>query len=456
MSLQELQNADAEKAVIRLILSDAKLMQDIAGHIEAKDFYSASHQTIFAALTDLYAAGDDINMATLTRHLDKAGTLQNVGGITYITALFNGIADYKGLKTYVEVIKEFSERRYIYKLAENLKARIQDRTQDIGELKGRAVELIAKNDTAEDPSDADELIEAFDSIVTDTPMGLMTDYKGLDIPLQGLKKGEFIVLAGRPSMGKTAFALNIVANVCEKGHSVLFYSLEMKPQQLYQRLIFWAAQTSQQAISRQKKEDARNASLYGPTKESKAFWQRVHKSLDAVQNWPLKIIKANTSNFNDMRLRVKAYAQRNNVDLLVIDYLQLLSAEGFKTNRNGEISYITRELKNLAEQLDIPILVLSQLSRAVESRNDKRPIMADLRDSGSIEQDADVILAMYRDRYYNPEGDEWTEVLIRKNRQGSQGAAMFEFKAEIYRFEPYEQFGGKEIKNADIEGIFKG
>lgn len=452
-NMQDLQNNEVEKAVLRLLINKIDLLAEIDGRLISKDFYSLANQTIFTALLEMYDQNINVDLITLAEYLNKKGRLDNVGSITYLTDLYDGIMNKAGINEYVKIIKDLSDRRFMWKLAQTLKNRVHDRDISPYELSSKLLWAIENMQQIKQEDKAD-LIDAYENITSDKKMGIDIGYPELDYTLKGLKSGNLVILAGRPAMGKTAMALNIIANMTSAGQKVLFFSLEMSAEEIYTRLIRLVAKMPEKEIKAQlAKDNATKNNVFSAdveshrNNESKAFWERLHTGMEKIYSWDLGIVESGRFRIQDMRMRAKIQKARKGLDCIVIDYLQLMSAEGFNNNRVGEISYITRQLKLLAKELEIPILVLSQLSRAVENRSDKRPTLSDLRESGSIEQDADVVLLMYRDMYYNANGDPWTEIIIAKNRHGGTTTARLQFYPEISKFYNYNGIGGKAVKN---------
>lgn len=452
--VNDLQDVEAEKALIRLLIGKIDLMAEIDGRLDPGDFYGVAHRNIYAALMEMYAANMTVDLVTLADYLTKTDRMKHVGGVTYLTNLFNGLMNKGGLNEYVTIVKEYSDRRFIWRIGDWLKCSAHDKTALVDELKSSALDAFDKIQKVKTEDDKDGLLQAYEALITNTPLGIETGFDEIDYTLKGMKKGNLIVLAGRPAMGKTALALNIISNLCEAGKEVMFYSLEMSKEEIFKRLITASAQLSESNIKAQIAKDnaTKNNSfteevLNYRNKESQALWNRLQSAMDKVYKWNLSIVEKGRCGIQDLRIAAKINQKKKGLDIVVIDYLQLMGADGYRDNRVGEISYITRQLKLLAKELEIPILILSQLSRNVESRSDKRPTLSDLRDSGSIEQDADVVMLMYRDLYYRTNGDDWTEVNIAKNRHGGNSTARLDFYPEIGKFRDHKGFAGKVVKN---------
>lgn len=456
-NIQDLQNNDIEKAILRLLINKVDLLAEIDGRLTSNDFYSIAHQTIFTALCEMYDKGLTVDLITLTDYLTKTGRFENVGSITYLTDLYEGIMNKAGLNEYVEIIKGLSYRRYLWRYSQRVGERVHDKTISVYELAGKAADALEKLNRKKEGDKKEKLVVAYEELTSEQKQGIDTGFNDIDGTLKGMKKGNLLILAGRPAMGKTAFALNIIKNMASAGQKVLFYSLEMSAEEIYKRLIIMVSEMNESVIKAQIAKDnaTQNNSFSDDVKqhrdnESKRVWLKLQAGMNQVYNWNLQIIESGRCDIQDLRMRAKIQRAKSGLDCIVIDYLQLMRADNFRDNRVGEISYITRELKLLAKELEMPILVLSQLSRAVESRNDKRPLLSDLRDSGSIEQDADVVMMIYRDQYYNEKGDDWTEVRIAKNRHGGNVVARLQFTPELGKFTAYRKIAGKEVKGIEF------
>lgn len=447
-------NRDAENAVISAGMTDNKALSLILEQLNVNDFGTVLCQTIYRVLSDMYASDDVIDLVTVAEKLEAIGEIEAVGGITGLTALYNSFSSLEGLQSHIDIVKDTAERRYLCQVCDTIKARAIDKTAELLDVRGEAIEKLGRTLHAEAEDKTADIIQSYEEMMADGSAGLKTTFSDLDNILDGLRKGNLIVLAGRPSMGKTAFAVNLIAKICEQGSKVLFASLEMSKKEIYQRFFLYASGLSMAEIKRQKALDNAVKVNDPPDREARAkasqeFWQRLLTGVEIVQRWDLELIKAGGCSVEDIMLKAKALKQKQGLDMIVIDYLQLMTAAGYQNNRVAEISFITRRLKLMAESLELPLVILSQLSRAVETRNDKHPILADLRDSGSIEQDADVVMFIYRDSYYTERGDDWTEVIVKKNRQGGKGTARFNFLMDRCRFTPYTGIVGEKANRSE-------
>lgn len=458
--MQDLQNIEAECGILRLILHKNDVLAQIDGRIKTDDFYSLANQTIYNALLEMYDKNIKADLVTLPQYLVNTGKMENVGKITYITELYDGLVNPAGIEEYIKIVRDYSDRRKLWKLGEWTKNKVHDKTAETDKIKSVVVDSIEKL-TPQSKNSNDGLFRAFESLSSNKKEGLDTGYANIDRTLQGMKEGNFIVLAGRPAMGKTALALNILKNVCVAGKSVLFFSLEMSDVELNKRLLLMVSGQNENVYrSQSHKDEATSNNIFdnevkrARDVESQKVWGRLQNALNEIGKWKLEIVEEGIYSIQDMRLKAKIKKKKEGLDLIIIDYLQLMSANESE-NRTAEITAITRGLKNLAKELKIPILVLSQLNRGVETRQDKRPTLADLRDSGSIEQDADSVMIIYRDKYYNENGNEWTEVNVAKNRHSGGGVCRLMFYPEVCRFVEYTGIGGKAVNKKIVEGVFK-
>ena len=395
-------NIEAEEAVLGSILINQETIYGVSELLDIEDFYRKSHRTIFKVMLDLNTTKKAIDIITLTDYLTHISKLEEVGGIAFITSLANKVPSTANLKHYINIVKEKSMLRNIVHIAEYMENMGYDSESiDTPEtVLDKAEQLLSKltkklvttkvNNIKEQTLNAYVDIENIINYKGEL-LGLETGLQDLDSFLQGLKNSDFMILAARPSMGKTAFALNIASYLSiKKDTPVAFFSLEMSSNQLIHRIF----------------------SSYGL----------------------IPLFNLKSGNLDDAH--TQKLKRENDIKLIIIDYLQLLEGTR-RENRNLEISEISRSLKILAKELDIPIIALSQLSRSVESRQVKKPMLSDLRESGSLEQDADIVMFLYREDYYNPETENKniTDVIIAKNRNGPTGTIPVYFHKEYVRFQ---------------------
>ena len=426
-------NIEAEEAVLGSILINQETIYGVSELLDIEDFYRKSHRTIFKVMLDLNTTKKAIDIITLTDYLTHISKLEEVGGIAFITSLANKVPSTANLKHYINIVKEKSMLRNIINIAEHMESMSYDNEQlDTPEVILDKTEqmisrltkkmIVTKVDNIQGQTlkaymDIENIINHKDEL-----LGLETGLYDLDNFLQGLKNSDFMILAARPSMGKTAFALNIASHLSiKKDTPVVFFSLEMSSNQLIHRIF-----SSRGLIPL---FDLKSGNL------DDAHTQKLIKVSNKLSQTKL-IINDEISNLMSLRSIARKLKRENDIKLIIIDYLQLLEGTR-RENRNLEISEISRSLKILAKELDIPIIDLSQLSRSVESRQVKKPMLSDLRESGSLEQDADIVMFLYREDYYNPETENKniTDVIIAKNRNGPTGTIPVYFHKEYVRFQ---------------------
>lgn len=392
-------NIEAEEAVLGSILINQETIYGVSELLDIEDFYRKSHRTIFKVMLDLNTTKKAIDIITLTDYLTHISKLEEVGGIAFITSLANKVPSTANLKHYINIVKEKSMLRNIVHIAEYMENMGYDSESiDTPEtVLDKAEQLLSKltkklvttkvNNIKEQTLNAYVDIENIINYKGEL-LGLETGLQDLDSFLQGLKNSDFMILAARPSMGKTAFALNIASYLSiKKDTPVAFFSLEMSSNQLIHRIFSSYGLIPLFNLKSGNLDDAHT--------------QKLIKVSNKLSQSKL-IINDEISNLMSLRSIARKLKRENDIKLIIIDYLQLLEGTR-RENRNLEISEISRSLKILAKELDIPIIALSQLSRSVESRQVKKPMLSDLRESGSLEQDADIVMFLYREDYYNPE-----------------------------------------------------
>ena len=439
---QNEQAREAERAVLGGLMLETHRFDTVIQVIKENDFDGKDHQIIFQSMSELVEENKPLDPLTVSEKLDNKNSLNKVGGKDYLIELATSTPSAANLEAYAEIIRQRSITRKLMKANSDISELISNpQGQDGASLLDKAESMIfALNDETNlndqnlqsmrelIPSTMDRLHEL--SNKSDGLIGSSTGFKDLDNKLQGLQNGDLVVVAGRPSMGKTSFAMNIAENVLlddDSNGAVLIFSLEMPGESLTTRLLSGMTRLNQQNVrSGMLKDD-----------ELRILLQQSEK----LKNMPLWI--DDSSILSPMELRAKARrlarTEKDGLSLIVVDYLQLMQLPLSIENRVNQISEISRSLKSLAKELNVPVIALSQLNRAVEQRPNKRPIMADLRDSGAIEQDADVILFIYRDEVYNEDSEQGNkaEIIIGKQRNGPIGTVNLTFLKEFTRFENF-------------------
>ena len=439
---QNEQAREAERAVLGGLMLETHRFDTVIQVIKENDFDGKDHQIIFQSMSELIEENKPLDPLTVSEKLDNKNSLNKVGGKDYLVELATTTPSAANLEAYAEIIRQRSITRKLMKANSEISELILNpQGQDGASLLDKAESMIfALND---ETNQNDQNLQSMRELIPSTMdrlhelsnksgglIGSSTGYKDLDNKLQGLQNGDLIVVAGRPSMGKTSLAMNVAENVLldsESNGSVLIFSLEMPGESLTTRLLSGMTKLNQQNVrSGMLKDD-----------ELRILFQQSEK----LKNLPLWI--DDSSILSPMELRAKARrlarTEKDGLSLIVVDYLQLMQLPLSSENRVNQISEISRSLKSLAKELNVPVIALSQLNRAVENRPNKRPIMADLRDSGAIEQDADVILFIYRDEVYNEDSEHGNkaEIIIGKQRNGPIGTVNLTFLKEFTRFENF-------------------
>ena len=437
------QAREAEKAVLGGLMLETERFDSVILKISDQDFHGKDHQLIFESMGELINENKPLDPLTVSEKLDSKNLLNKIGGKDYLIALATETPTAANLEAYAEIIRQRSVARQLMKANSEIAELINnpqgmDGFSLLDEAERRIFSLNEEANRSQSsirsmkeliPKSIDTLHQLAES--GSKLLGSSTGFRAIDNKLQGLQDGDLIVVAGRPSMGKTAFAMNIAENVLvnndENTGAVLVFSLEMPAESLTTRLLSGMSKLDQQ--------DVRSGKL-----DNKQVTQVVEQS-KRLRELPLYI--DDSSLLSPMELRARARRinrlEPNGLSLVVVDYLQLMQIPGSLENRVNQISEISRSLKSLAKELNVPVLALSQLNRAVEQRTDKRPMMADLRDSGAIEQDADVILFIYRDEVYNEDSDQGNkaEIIIGKQRNGPIGTINLTFLKAFTRFENF-------------------
>lgn len=429
------QNLDAEASLLGAILIDTDAIVKIADNISAEDFYDPKHERIYEAITQLYEKHSPVDVLTLSDQLKANGFLDFVGGSAYLTELTNYVPTAAHIDQYANIVAQKAMRRRLIKATQDIIDLGYDEKQNLHDLIDQAETRLfevsqrhIKQDISSIETILSESFERLDELHKDKGklIGVPTGYKDLDNLLAGLQRSDLIILAARTSMGKSALALNIAHNVSiNSGETVLFFSLEMSKEQLVDRLLAVESGVDAWAL--------RTGNL------TDTDFEKISEAMGSLSEAQIYIDDTPGITVSDLRTKARREAHQHNLGLIIVDYLQLMSGGnrfGNDTNRVQEISEISRGLKGVARELNIPVLALSQLSRSVENRSPQIPQLADLRESGSIEQDADVVAFIYREDYYNPETDRKNiaDIFIKKHRNGPTGNIELFFDKDKQRF----------------------
>ena len=404
-------NIEAEQAVLGSMMSKASAVADAVEMLKTEDFYREAHRIIFNTMKGLFRDNIPVDIVTLSEQLSKENLLEKAGGPAFIAGLANAVPSASSVPYYAKIVREKADLRNLLNAASDITAMVYDGEDDVPTILDKSEKRIMEAASHQNTSDftpiGDIVLSTIDKINTVYEAhggltGIPTDFTDLDNLTSGLQPSDLILVAARPSMGKTAFTLNIAANVCSEA------SL-----------------------------DSQKARVGELTNEE---WNRLIGMGEIIGKAPLYIDDTAGIQINELRSKARRLKSQHGLDLIIIDYLQLMQGNNTKNsgdNRQAEIAEISRSLKALARELNVPIIALSQLSRSVENRQVKKPMLSDLRESGSLEQDADIVMFLYREDYYDPQttNQNITEVIIAKHRNGPVDTVKLYFKKEYTRFD---------------------
>ena len=428
---------EAEKSVLGAALLSKDALFDVVEVVKPEDFYDANHKEIFKAMLDLHRKNSPVDALTVSEELKKKNSLNMVGGRAYIASLSSGTPTITNAVEYGKIVAEKASIRRMIDMADDIMAKGYDESMEAGQMLDYAesgiFEISQSRQKGQYTHIKDVLLENIEIIDKASQMdggltGVTTGFKYLDQMTSGLQKSDLIILAARPAMGKTAFALSLALNAAVKGKaSVMVFSMEMAKEQLGQRLLSMESKVPMQSLKTGKLE--------------RRDWDDINIALDILSKANIHIDDTAGINIMEMKSKCRRLKAEEGLDLIVIDYLQLMQSAGGKQRYSGEnrqqvVSDISRALKIMAKELNVPVVCLSQLSRGPESRTDKRPMLSDLRESGAIEQDADIVLFLYRDDYYNEDSEmhNLAECIIAKNRHGETGKVELQWLPEYTTF----------------------
>ena len=424
-------SVDAEESVLGAVLLSGDAANVALEKLHAADFYRPSHQQIFEVVQQLFDANEPIDAVTVSEGLRRDGSLDRMGGIETLTKLIDSVPSTSNVEYYASIVEEHSLRRQLMKVGGDIGVIAGMTNQPIAEVVDRAeqaVFAVADRRVGDGLQVIDDLlgpaIEKAEELQRNgsAVTGISTGFRDLDHKLAGLHPTNLIIIAARPGMGKTALALNIAQNVALAGNTVAIFSLEMSREEVVTRMLCANGRIDSQRL--------RTGRL------SEADFTKLSNAAGALYKQNIFVDDSPGLTVTEIRAKSRRLRRRPGLDLVIVDYLQLMNGSG-EENRQQEIASISRSLKNLARELHVPIIALSQLNRGVEAREDKRPRLGDLRESGAVEQDADVVMFIYREEYYYPERVESkgiAEIVIAKHRQGSVGKVDMTFLPEFTLF----------------------
>ena len=422
----------AEQAVLGSMLVDKDAVISAVELLKADDFYREDNKEIYAAMFELYSLGKHIDMITLKDQLTLRGTIEKVGGTEYIATLIDNVPTTSNIESYVKIVEEKSISRKLIKAANNILQLGYAQTEEVDALVEKAekdiFDIMQGRNSKGYSSIKEILVTTFDQIEEmfqnkNKISGLETGFVDLDAKISGLNKSDLLIVAARPAMGKSAFVLNIATFVAlHLKVPTMVFNLEMSKEQMVNRILCSESEVDSMKV--------KNADLNSDE------WLKLGEASGKLSEMPLYIDDTPGLSSAELRAKCRKAKLEKNIGLVIIDYLQLMESKNKSSSRQQEISEISRSLKILAKELSVPVIALSQLSRATESRTDHRPMLSDLRESGAIEQDADIVMFLHREDYYNADTDKKNvaEVIIAKNRSGSTGTVELAWLGQYTKF----------------------
>jgi replicative DNA helicase len=427
------QNIEAEQAVLGAIFLDSSALTPASELLIPEDFYRAAHQKIFHAMLKVADKGEPVDLVTVTAELVDSKALEEVGGVSYLSELADAVPTAANVEYYARIVEEKSILRRLIRTATSIAQDGYTREDEVdvllNEAEKKIMEVAQRKHSGTFQNIKDVLVQAYDNIEMlhnrkGEITGIPTGFTELDRMTAGFQRSDLIIVAARPSVGKTAFALNIAQNVAtQTNENVAIFSLEMSAQQLVMRMLC--------------AEGNINAQNLRTGKLTSEDWGKLTMAMGSLSNAGIYIDDTPSIRVSEIRAKCRRLKQESGLGMVLIDYLQLIQGSGRnRENRQQEVSEISRALKALARELEVPVIALSQLSRSVEQRQDKRPMMSDIRESGSIEQDADIVAFLYRDDYYDKESENKNiiEIIIAKQRNGPVGTVQLAFIKEYNKF----------------------
>lgn len=425
-------SADAEKSVLGSMLMDSNALEIALEQLRAEDFYVPAHETIFSCMRDVRSLGNAVDLVTLTNELEKHGYLRQVGDVSYLTQLMDFVPTAANAQYYIEIVEEKSVQRQLVRAGTDIARDGMNEAKDVEQSLNdaeRRIYDISMRKSADSLLPIAEIVPAAYNRIGDLMSrkgqltGINTGFIDLNRMTNGLQKSDLIIIAGRPAMGKSSFAMNIAQYAAlHDDRTVIVFSLEMSAEQLVERMLCTEATVDSQKIKEGTIDDDAMA--------------RLMEAMEPLSRAKLFIDDTGGLTVPEIRSKCRRLKARHGLDMVVIDYMQLMQSASTRKNdnRQQEISDMTRQLKLLARELEVPILLLAQLNRGPEQRQDHTPMISDLRESGSIEQDADMVLLLYREAVYDETKDNTSEVIIAKHRHGPTGTVSLVWQGEYTRF----------------------
>jgi replicative DNA helicase len=437
-------SVEAEQAVLGGLMLDNSTWDAIADRLTADDFYRRDHQIIFAAIAELAGRNEPCDAVTLSQFLERRDQGAETGGLGYLGTLASNTPSAANIRSYADIVRERAQLRGLIRIGGEIAGSVfENDGRSVSELVDEAEQRVfqiaegSRKGAGFAPlrDELGKLVDRLDMLHQNQGelTGVSTGFKKLDEMTAGLQAGDLVVVAGRPSMGKTTLAINIAENAAlgKKKINVAIFSMEMSREQLAFRMVSSLGMVDQSNLRTGRYDDE--------------DWPRINSAINQMRTAPIFIDDSGALTPTEVRARARRLKREHGLGLIVIDYLQLMQVSGTKENRATEISEISRSLKALAKELSVPVIALSQLNRSVEQRNDKKPVMSDLRESGAIEQDADLIMMIYREEVYDPNTTRkgQADVIIAKQRNGPVGEVLLTFLGKYTKFTDYapESYG---------------
>lgn len=430
-------NVEAERSVLGALLIDSEAISEIASFLKPEDFYREPHRFVYAARLDLYERREPGDLVTLVDELRRRNQLDAVGGVSYLTELVNDVPTTAHVEYYAHIVERAAIMRRLIGSAGRIAGIGYENPSDVDEALDRAEQelfQVSQRRVSQDFTSLREALRAYFETIEylhqhkGEVVGVPSGFHDLDQLTGGLHASDLVIIAGRPGVGKTGFALSLIRNAATRfGAASAIFSLEMSTEQLVQRLLCMEAAVDSQRI--------RSGFI------DEFEWRRISEAFGVLSDAPIFIDDTAGITTNELRMKARRLKTEHDLKLIVVDYLQLMQGRGLQ-NRVQEVTEISRSLKVLARELDVPVIALSQLSRAVESRQDHRPVLSDLRESGSIEQDADIVMFIHREELYNPTTDRKNiaDIILAKHRNGPIGQIPIRFFPSQTRFADLEVY----------------
>ncbi|HEY5685545.1 MAG TPA: replicative DNA helicase [Acidimicrobiia bacterium] len=423
-------SVESEESVLGSILLSVDAANEVMDKLVPDDFYVPAHQSIYRAIQSLFNANQAIDAITVSEELRRTNDLEGIGGVAYVTRLIDVVPSAANVEYYAGLVEEYSQRRSLIRAGSSvhdLAFRLDDEISTVLDRAEQTVLSVAARRVGDGLASLGSLfspileeLEALEAAGSDV-IGLSTGFRDLDRKLTGLHPANLVIIAARPAMGKSALTANVAVNVALAGNPVAFFSLEMSKEEVAQRMLCAMARIDSMKLR--------------TGKIGESAWPRLTDAAGRLYSAPVFVDDSPVVTVTDIRAKCRRLKRQHGLALVVVDYMQLMQGTS-RENRQQEIADISRSLKNLARELEVPIIAVSQLNRNLEQREDKRPRLGDLRESGSLEQDADIVIFIYRDEYYNEatEHKGIAEVIVAKHRAGSTGKVDMTFMPEFTRF----------------------